>query len=692
MFNLKKYQKITLVIFIILVVVLVQFITHFIEKGTVVGNVIQDRKGLLRAIPEQISRTPPIEYCNGLDDDGDTLVDEDGPCRLDWTHLRIMYTEPQFDNTEHLAVLQQRRFNSFISNFGSFKYYDEEVLRRVQEGARYAKLHNMVYIPTIKFENTYLEPLHGFTTKGLYFNGVTLEDSLMIPPLDREYWAYISTIVSQIASLEQENPGLYRVDGILIDFEMYDIVLDGVVYDTEEEVPVYFSREGSYDTATFSEFVTHYGYGNLNPPVSEDARFTRRDWLINHNLLERYHTFVRTKATDVTRQMKEQVHQSNPNFFIGSYQSPQWSWQENRYLRELFIEFFQGWSRYTVPVLFGTDVWGGGDITSLPPELSKTTDGYFRFVPRDTFHPTIMVYYVPAFSIARITPDGPTDMFQGLYQISSYVNGYWYFTSLNVFNTCLEYPNDNYRIRVDCNNPALNWNNAPNCCYDEFRLPQNTWEEVCCPNWPEAYENLWEAMYMLNIRLDRRCGDGICDPGENVRTCSADCNCQLPGELCQPTDCDPRTDALCECKGDFDRDGYVTLDDVAKMDEFILDHNPSTFWIADTDGNRFVDKRDWEFMLYPLTANPLEMVCKRTPHEEVPYGKSSFDAPQGTVCRGDLTGDWRINIDDLNLFFTYLDEHTAEHFWQADVNGDRFVDLQDRTILIDNIVAQRQCE
>ena len=210
-----------------------------------------------------------------------------------------------------------------------------------------------------------------------------------------------------------EHPNLYRIDGIFIDAEQYG---------HDDEIWNYFSYDGSFDDETFNEFIASLTHSPSPLPAWQQ----RYSWLVQNGLLDQYHSFVKNKAVELAEKMMREVHAVNPNFSIGMYQSPSWRSDAtpNGYLNPLYLDFFKGWADYHVPILYGTDVYGGGNIGDIM-ELKPTNKPYFRFERRDTGE-NIFVYYSAGIMLSFYDSNyGQWNLETDVYRTALQTNGYW---------------------------------------------------------------------------------------------------------------------------------------------------------------------------------------------------------------------------------------------------------------------------
>lgn len=64
-----------------------------------------------------------------------------------------------------------------------------------------------------------------------------------------------------------------------------------------------------------------------------------------------------------------------------------------------------------------------------------------------------------------------------------------------------------------------------------------------------------------------------------------------------------------ECKGDFDKDGQVTFDDIDPFLKFMKIHNHEQFWTANVNDDDFVDQRDIDGFV-ALVTGQAQPVCR----------------------------------------------------------------------------------
>lgn len=360
--------------------------------------------------------------------------------------------------------------NTFIVKYGYFGTFVEEA----KSLATSAKTKGFSFVPAI---NTAQTPSPSTTLeKGVYYNGSDIVESGFVPPLSRAYWGNLTEKVKALAELSN-NPS-YRIDGVMLDFELYDI-------NYVDEKSFYFTYNSSFDTETFNEFVQLNSLSGLNPPITEARKFERYQWLKNYALLDRYTIHVKQKAVDLTDKMEKEVHAINPDFIISSYPSPYWD--SEKYAFPLFFEFFKGWQGTNPATLFATDTYGYGYKLGkdyLSPELSQNGD-YFYFTRRDTGE-KISMYYV---SGALLRYYSPLD-FPKIKEMSDKTNGHWLFSISSIDRICSGIPNSYFRPRVNCDLDSR----SPGCCKNQWSFADSNWNSECCPYFEQAKQEYWDAV------------------------------------------------------------------------------------------------------------------------------------------------------------------------------------------------------
>jgi hypothetical protein len=134
-------------------------------------------------------------------------------------------------------------------------------------------------------------------------------------------------------------------------------------------------------------------------------------------------------------------------------------------------------------------------------ELKPTNKPYFRFERRDTGE-NIFVNYSAGIMLSFYDSNyGQWNLETDVYRTALQTNGYWLWGNTFLTEQCSALPNEEYRLRVNCaNEPAVEYPNA-NCCYNQWLLPKDYWQNVCCPNFETAKQDYWDSLLRMNSRL-----------------------------------------------------------------------------------------------------------------------------------------------------------------------------------------------
>ncbi|MDP2973916.1 MAG: hypothetical protein Q8N60_02600 [Candidatus Diapherotrites archaeon] len=436
----------------------------------------------------------------------------------------------EYATEEQRELAFSNGINLFITQFGEPANLEAKLQNGASNGgysitalARYAKEKNTTFFPGIHFR----PPTATGGKEGIYYNGTEMKKSRLIPPLDRNYWAVVTEKIKNLASVAK-NPE-YKIDGIFIDFEMYE---------TYGETRTYFSYNGSFDDETFGEFIAAKSLST--PAIDWSGRY---GWLNNNGLLDDYNFFVKAKAEELARNMRAAIDSENPDFLLGSYQSP--AWENGSYYRPMFLDFFKGWKSTTIPILFGTDMYESGGVSKIPGELTQTGD-HFSFARKD-MPESVELYYVGGFLLSRYPPEN----FSQVLETAQRTNGHWLFSFILLYSDCSAFP---YNIPVNCGTDP----NDPGCCINYDKLTKDNWKTNCCPYWQAKKPDYWNAIKLTNYKLDCEqtnsgieicdqkdndcdaeidegtvcCGNGTCEAGETFENCLQDCKCG--NGTCQP--------------------------------------------------------------------------------------------------------------------------------------------------------------
>jgi hypothetical protein len=380
--------------------------------------------------------------------------------------IKAFYTYESITPSQ-LDYAIDRGVNTFIIKYGYLSTPNSQVINVVN----YLNDKDVLVIPAISVNYA---PDYDITAKALYYNEdtKTMIEGNSVPVLNRAYW---NKITDKAKSLAQTS----GVDGVFLDFELY---LD------YPSAPFYYSYLGSYDTETFSEFVTANNLQSLNPPVSESEKLNRYTWIKNNNLQNEYILFIREKAKSLAKNFEQQVHSVNPNFIISSYPSAFWSDSRSRYVNPLFFDFYEGWNNSW---LFSSDTYGYNSIGVLPSEFTvKNSKSYL--IRRDTKQ-EYQIKFIPGELLRYYTPE----KFNLISDMASKTDGYWLFTSYSLYTPCSQ-SKDYYRLPVNCGTDL----NNPGCCINQWSTTDTYWNTNCCSNYPAQIENYWTAISKLNSDLN----------------------------------------------------------------------------------------------------------------------------------------------------------------------------------------------
>ena len=306
----------------------------------------------------------------------------------------------------------------------------------IKEKAALVKQDGFAYFQTLAFDYNAF-PNSNYVIPNAY--PVVYSDGTsgsQISPFCPAYWQWLTKMVRSLAHLPIHYPNLYRIDGVLFDFELYG----------QEELhrDTYFDETWGFENQTFDAYChdrgydTLYGWNSNTIPAAQRFNLLVQNHLIT-NVSNGYHQgdyylYLSSLIKEYATTMREQVKEINPDFLIGAYPSPpKTPTGPSSTHRYYLAEIFSGWSTRTQPaVVWGTDMYGGGGADNIPPGLSenKTAQGYYNLT---TIFPSmispgneIYAYYVGGVS-TRCYFSG--NWGYNLYNIATKTNGYWIFTT-----------------------------------------------------------------------------------------------------------------------------------------------------------------------------------------------------------------------------------------------------------------------
>ncbi len=196
----------------------------------------------------------------------------------------------------------------------------------------------------------------------LNYKKVVYEDGtegVAVCPLDGLFGKdYISSISLLIAHLSIE-PDI-KIDGMFLDME---------IYGSEKEPQVkknYYEKRCGFSDVCFSQYLIYKGYDSSQFPLVDGK--DRKKWLEKENLLDDYFVFLRKQIKKMSEDLRDSIHNVNPDFLIGMYPHP----AKNNWVQYPLAE---GFNSDRLPlIVFGTHSYGY--------YKDKNGDGY-TFIPKD---------------------------------------------------------------------------------------------------------------------------------------------------------------------------------------------------------------------------------------------------------------------------------------------------------------------
>ncbi len=400
-------------------------------------------------------------------------------------------------NDEQKDLTVSNGINTFCTKIGWVDDFDLDDPNEwdnimIRKFAAYAKNKNIAFFPVINF-GICAHDFPGTQEKTFYYSGIDnqMKQGILVPLLNEAYWNYFTEKVKGIAELAKEEE--YRIDGIKIDFELYD----DSDCNPDQERYYYYRYYGNFDDTAFNKFVE---LNSLNPPAEREKRY---DWLKENRLLNDYNNFVKQKVQELARKFKQEINTTNPNFLIGEYPSP------TQYYT-LTADILKGWEEGKPGILFGHDTYTINSPEKEKYNLTQTGDGYFIY-KREPL-PPVKVYYAGGFLLSSYKPEN----FDQVLEIAENCNGYWLFSSAGMFRKCEDLTGNasGFRIPVNCEQDQ----NDPGCCTNQQGADDYYWQTKCCPHIEEARQEYWNAIKLTNYKLDcqkTNNGTEICDSIDN---------------------------------------------------------------------------------------------------------------------------------------------------------------------------------
>lgn len=224
-------------------------------------------------------------------------------------------------------------------------------------------------------------------------------------PLEERFWQdHLLAGMLERAKLA-DDPEL-QVDGLWIDFELYATVTGQRYY-----------TNACYCDYCMSEFAEHRGIG-----IPDLALDERHPWLEEQGYAQDYTQLLQNRVEEHATEVREQVHEVNPNLLLGFYPTPHnWS----------LVGVARAFSTERLPIiLWATDTYGGGGPNNVPDDWREH---YAELGINARYCAGMLLRRYSAKNLAAY-----------IYHTSAECDGYWLFTTYTLWNPVEEHKGDYY--------------------------------------------------------------------------------------------------------------------------------------------------------------------------------------------------------------------------------------------------------
>ena len=346
-------------------------------------------------------------------------------------------------SSENIRLSQSKGINTFLVKLGegthTFKahYTLDDLSDILKYHARWAKDKDFIFIPIFNFVHFINDPDdvdgNGRYSSVITTNNVVYSDGSVgkhVTPFDDKYWKHLTTLAVSLAELDNDPD--HRVDGLMIDFELYKAELYGE--------PRKFNGLWGFERTTFDKYILNRG---ISPPtllIPPEGKADTYYWLEEEGKLDDYYLFLRQEIMRLAEDMKAKVSASNPDFLLGLYPtgSKAIDYSNPGNGKWYLSQILAGWSDINNPTILFSDTTYN-DPDSLPK--SKLINGevfengvsknYYRFdqLFRDSMwdEPSEISEAPYAYYLSGLDSIKYSDNILGesLYYFMEYSNGYW---------------------------------------------------------------------------------------------------------------------------------------------------------------------------------------------------------------------------------------------------------------------------
>jgi hypothetical protein len=232
--------------------------------------------------------------------------------------------------------------------------------------------------------------------RGIVFNSTPC-------PLDNTYWSFaVGQRFGSLAHLSKTS----HIAGAVFDTEMYG-----------SDISIY--QDLCFCDSCWKEFL-RTEHQETSSDIAKEERF---DYLVHHNLLQRYSDVQAERLHLILSSIEQQVHGINPNFLLGFL-----AYQDNWFYRGLI----RGLGTTARPVMVFSET---SYVRGYTPYVHQERQAIIEAQSDPSFansdkHVQPAARYIPGLWLGRFFPE---DIPAQLYNLAAQTDGYWIFTARSLW-------------------------------------------------------------------------------------------------------------------------------------------------------------------------------------------------------------------------------------------------------------------